>query len=113
MVFVPEGQHDSSQARSAWVAQGFPWVIPLSGLALTRHMNVRSMNNTRSSGLEMLKGPGTSCQGPEGRAPKGLEDSAQGFNPGNRSPERYALKGRQIERTNNANPIVASLNCAL
>jgi hypothetical protein len=25
-------------------------------LKLTRHMNVRSMNNTRSSGLEMLKG---------------------------------------------------------
>jgi hypothetical protein len=29
--------------------------------------------------------------------------SAQGFNPGNRRPERFALKlkGRQIERTNN------------
>jgi hypothetical protein len=25
-----------------------------------------------------------------------------GFNPGNRRPERFALKGRQIERTNNA-----------
>jgi hypothetical protein len=25
-------------------------------LKLTRHMNVRSMKNTRSSGLEMLKG---------------------------------------------------------
>ncbi len=23
MVFVPEGQHDRSQARSAWLAQGF------------------------------------------------------------------------------------------
>jgi hypothetical protein len=32
-------------------------------------------------------------------APKG-QDSAQGFNPGNRHPERRALKGRQIERTN-------------
>jgi hypothetical protein len=31
-----------------------------------------------------------------------------GFNPGNRRPERFALKGRQIERTNNAKvgPIV-------
>jgi hypothetical protein len=59
--------------------------------------------------------PGTSCLGPKGRAPKGLEDSAQGFNPGNRRPERFALKGRQIERTNNAKvgPIVARLNCAL
>jgi hypothetical protein len=33
---------------------------------------------------------------------RGQEDSAQGFNPGNRHPERRALKGRQIERTNNA-----------
>ncbi len=30
-------------------------------------------------------------------APKGLEDSAQGFNPGNRRPERFALKGRQTK----------------
>jgi hypothetical protein len=73
--------------------------------------------------------------GPKGRAPKGLEVSAQGFNPGKRHPERFALtrhmnvrsmnntrssglemlKGRQIERTNNAKvgPIVARLNCAL
>jgi hypothetical protein len=40
-----------------------------------------------------------------------LEDSAQGFNPGNRRPERFALKlkGRQIEPTNNGKvgPIVA------
>jgi hypothetical protein len=43
-----------------------------------------------------------SWSGPKGRAPKGLEDSAQGFNPGNRRPERFALKERQIERTNNA-----------
>jgi hypothetical protein len=34
-------------------------------------------------------------------APKGLENSAQGFNPGNRHPERCALKGRQIKRTSN------------
>jgi hypothetical protein len=33
-------------------------------------------------------------------APKGLEDPAQGFNPGNQPPIRRALKlkGRQIER---------------
>jgi hypothetical protein len=49
---------------------------------------------------------------PKASAPKGLEDSAQGFN---RRPERIALKGRQIERTNNAKvgPIVARLNCGL
>jgi hypothetical protein len=45
-------------------------------------------------------------QGPKGRAPKGLEDSAQGFNQvstlGTGHPERFALKGRRIERTNNA-----------
>jgi hypothetical protein len=53
--------------------------------------------------------------GPKDLAPKGLEDSAQGFNPGNHRPERFALKGRQTERTNNAKvgPIVARLNCAL
>ena len=45
--FVPEGQHDSSQARSAWAA------------------------------------------------PKGLEDSAQGFNPENPQNKRFALKGRE------------------
>jgi hypothetical protein len=33
-------------------------------------------------------------------APTGLEDSAQGFNPGNR-PERRALKGRHNESANN------------
>jgi hypothetical protein len=34
-------------------------------------------------------------------APEGLEDSAQGFNPGNRPPGRRALKGRQIRRRRN------------
>jgi hypothetical protein len=38
------------------LAQGLPWVSQNKRYALTRHMNVRSMNNTRSSGLEMLKG---------------------------------------------------------
>jgi hypothetical protein len=31
-------------------------IVHLEQRTLTRHMNVRSMNNTRSSGLEMLKG---------------------------------------------------------
>jgi hypothetical protein len=68
-----------------------------------------------------LRGEGSSL-GPKGRAPKGLQDSAQGFNPGNCRPKRHALtrhmnvrsmnntrssglemlKGRQIECTNNA-----------
>jgi hypothetical protein len=34
-------------------------------------------------------------------APKRQQDSAQVFNPGNRHPDRRALKGRQIERPNN------------
>jgi hypothetical protein len=62
-----------------YLSPGFqPWEPCPERFALTRHMNVRSMNNTRSSGLEMLK-------------------------------------GRQIERTNNAKvvPVVARLNCAL
>ena len=33
-------------------------------------------------------------------APKGLEHSAQGFNPGNRTSLRIALKGLQIEGVN-------------
>ena len=52
---------------------------------------------------------------PKVAAPKGLQDSAQGFNPGNRHPERRALKGRQIERTNNvkaSSNCVPRLNCA-
>ena len=48
------------------------------------------------------KGQADSSLGPKGCASKGLEDEAQGFNPGNRRPERFALNGRQIERTNNA-----------
>jgi hypothetical protein len=31
-------------------------------------------------------------------APKGLEDSAQGFNPGDPHNKRFALKGRQDTR---------------
>jgi hypothetical protein len=34
--------------------------------------------------------------------PKGLQNSAQGFNPGIVDQERCALKGRQIERSNKA-----------
>jgi hypothetical protein len=37
--------------------------------------------------------PGTKCLGPKGRAPKGLEDSAQGFNPGNRRPKAICPDG--------------------
>jgi hypothetical protein len=57
MAFVPEGQHDSSQARSAF-------------------------------------------------ALKGLEDSAQGFNPGNPQNNEFALKGREADLTKLA-PIAA------
>jgi hypothetical protein len=39
------------------LAQGFnPGKHPIKRFALTRHMNVRSMKNTRFAGLEMLKG---------------------------------------------------------
>ncbi len=44
---------------------------------------------------------GHSC-GPKGMPRKGLENSAQGFNPGTTTSERRALKGRQIESTSNA-----------
>jgi hypothetical protein len=38
---------------------------------------------------------GSVQDGPKGPAPKGLEDSAQGFNPGNSRNKRFALKGRE------------------
>ena len=31
----------------------------------------------------------------KGPAPQGLQDSAQGFNPGNPQNKRFALKGRE------------------
>jgi hypothetical protein len=42
---------------------------------------------------------GAECgSGPKGRAPKGLYDSARGFNPGNRPKPHPALKGRPLDR---------------
>jgi hypothetical protein len=45
------------------------------------------------SGFNPGLGPIYVRQGP---APKGLEDSAQGFNPGNLQKKRFALKGREM-----------------
>jgi hypothetical protein len=39
---------------------------------------------------------GLLIHGPLGLAPKGLQDSAQGFNPGNRQNKWFALKGREM-----------------
>jgi hypothetical protein len=39
-------------------------------------------------------------------APKGLQDSAQGFNPGNLKINEFALKGREADKINLA-PIAA------
>ena len=41
--------------------------------------------------------------------PNGPWSLAQGFNPGNRHPERRALKGRQIERASN---VEVESNCS-
>ena len=82
--FVPEGQPDSSQARSAWVAM---------------------QKGPRPEGtVEVMVSPEWHKDKEHlGRfiAPEGLEDSAQGFNPGNRPPGRRALKGRQMRRRRN------------
>jgi hypothetical protein len=50
----------------------------------------------------------------DGFCPAGTTGLSQGFNPGNRHPDRHALKGRQIQRTNNvkAESIVGRLDCA-
>jgi hypothetical protein len=63
MAFVPEGQVDCSQARSAWAAQGLPRVYPVA-----RRLEACAPK------------------------PKGLYDSAQGFNPGKPQNKRFALK---------------------
>ena len=70
---------------------------------------------SRRDRLTMLCPEGASVMRPRAgwaHAPKGLEDSAQGFNLvstlGNRPPERRALKGLQIERTNHTK---ARCNC--
>ena len=39
---------------------------------------------------------GLLIHGPLGLAPKGLQDLAQGFNPGNPQNEWFALKGREM-----------------
>jgi hypothetical protein len=49
---------------------------------------------------------------PEGPAPKGLEDSAQGFNPGNQPIKRFALKGRE-ERANETYDNDTLLSCVV
>jgi hypothetical protein len=36
--------------------------------------------------------------------PKGLHDSARGFNPGNATPRPCALQGREIEQSKNTRP---------
>jgi hypothetical protein len=70
----------------------------------------RSVQSSRWDGAIFLMTPGTSClptivlsfwdgQKAQRPAPKGLEDSAQGFNPGNQPIKRFALKGRE-ERAN-------------
>jgi hypothetical protein len=48
---------------------------------------------------------GLSFLAPSGLAPKGLEDSAQGFNPGNHENKWFALDGREVQQMNLA-PIV-------
>src|ERR1700722_14935430 len=39
---------------------------------------------------------GLLIHGPLGLAPKGIQDSAQGFNPGNPQNKWFALKGREM-----------------
>jgi hypothetical protein len=42
------------------------------------------------------EGQGDRSQARSAFAPKGLQDSAQGFNPGNSQNKRFALKGREM-----------------
>jgi hypothetical protein len=63
---------------------------------------IRSNRIARSRSVDPETAVWTIAASREVLALKGLEDSAQGFNPGNRYPERRALKGRQIKRAKNA-----------
>jgi hypothetical protein len=69
-----------------------PWGSALSRLIAQAEV---SRVETWACGLDICRMPRR-----EVFAPRGLEESAQGFNPGNH-PERRALKGRQIKRNNN------------
>jgi hypothetical protein len=46
-------------------------------------------------------------------APKGLEDSAQGFNPGKPANKRFALKGLEADQINLAPVAAQKLECAI
>ncbi len=62
-----------------------------------------------------LGGTGTIVARHEVPRPEGAIGLSPGFQPWGTTAQRFAPKGRQIERTNNAkvSPIVARLNCAL
>jgi len=47
-----------------------------------------------------------------GRAPQGLQNSAQGFNPGNPQNEWFALKGREMRAPHEPTPISAQSQSA-
>ena len=61
---------------------------------------MRKINFVSTTNISGTDQNGTKIREHLGRfiAPEGLEDSAQGFNPGNRPAGRRALKGRQIRR---------------
>ena len=60
------------------------------------------------------RGTADSSQARRALPQRGERTQPKGFNPGNRHPERRALKGRQIQAltTWQRSPIVARLNCA-
>jgi hypothetical protein len=57
---------------------------------------------------------GLRIHGPLGLAPKGLQDSAQGFNPGNPQNKWFALKGREMRpRDKSRTDCGAKSQCAI
>jgi hypothetical protein len=57
---------------------------------------------------------GPLIHGPLGLAPKGLQDSAQGFNPGNPQNKWFALKGREMRlRDKSRTDCGAKSQCAI
>jgi hypothetical protein len=74
LIFVPEGQADSSQARSAWAAMQRG---PRPGGTIEAIVSPTEIFVVETELMSSIAPPGQAgpfVPGPKGRAPKGLED---------------------------------------
>jgi hypothetical protein len=99
-VGVRNGQHLGNNTRRAAIYPPKPPADGPVGSDLTAPSGLIPIGNKPrvNPGLCFLGHFGPKIGMSKLQAPKGQEDSAQGFNPGNPPPRRCALKGRQIRR---------------